>query len=90
MHSTLRSSALGSLAILLLAAAAPAQQLARANDSRPGSGGKLIAPADIKAWNSIRQTALSNDGKWFAYVVAPNEGNATLVPDVDRDGTRGP
>lgn len=40
---------------------------------------RAITPADIKAWNSIRQTALSNDGAWFAYVVAPNEGNATLV-----------
>jgi dienelactone hydrolase len=38
-----------------------------------------ITPADIKAWNSIRQTALSNDGAWFAYVVSPAEGNATLV-----------
>lgn len=44
----------------------------------PGSG-RLITPADMKAWNSIRQSAISNDGKWFAYVVAPAEGNATVV-----------
>jgi dipeptidyl aminopeptidase/acylaminoacyl peptidase len=40
---------------------------------------RQITPADIKAWNSIRQTALSNDGTWFAYVVSPAEGNATVV-----------
>ena len=34
---------------------------------------------DILAWKSIRGTALSNDGKWFAYRLAPNEGNAEVV-----------
>jgi len=38
-----------------------------------------ITPADIKAWNLIRQSVLSNDGKWFAYVVSPTEANATLI-----------
>src|SRR4051794_13496347 len=40
---------------------------------------KQLQPADLKAWKSIRQTVLSNDGKWFAYVLAPNEGDATLI-----------
>ena len=40
---------------------------------------KQMQPADLKAWKSIRQTVLSNDGKWFAYVLAPNEGDATLI-----------
>ncbi len=34
---------------------------------------------DLKAWKTIRQSVLSNDGAWFAYVLAPNEGAATLV-----------
>jgi dipeptidyl aminopeptidase/acylaminoacyl peptidase len=40
---------------------------------------KQMQAADLKAWKGLRQSTLSNDGKWFAYVVAPNEGNATLV-----------
>ena len=43
------------------------------------SGPRPIGLADIKSWNTIRQTALSNDGKWFAYVISPVEGNATLM-----------
>jgi dienelactone hydrolase len=38
-----------------------------------------IGPADIKAWNTVRQTALSTDGRWFAYVIGPREGNSTLI-----------
>ena len=38
-----------------------------------------IGPADMKAWNTIRQTALSSDGKWFAYVIGPVESNLTLI-----------
>src|SRR5688572_13899680 len=40
---------------------------------------RTIAAADLKAWNTIRQTTLSNDGKWFAYVVGPLEANLTLI-----------
>jgi hypothetical protein len=40
---------------------------------------KQMQPADLKSWKSIRQSVLSNDGKWFAYVLAPNEGDATLI-----------
>jgi dienelactone hydrolase len=40
---------------------------------------KQMQPADLKAWKNIRQSSLSNDGKWFVYVLAPNEGDATLI-----------
>ncbi len=40
---------------------------------------RQLQAADLKAWNTIRQSVLSNDGAWFAYVVAPNDGGATLV-----------
>src|SRR5207248_913881 len=40
---------------------------------------KQMQPADLKAWKGIRQSVLSNDGKWFAYVLAPNEGDALVV-----------
>ncbi len=56
----------------LLAGSIAAQDSARATS-------REITPADMKAWKSIRQSELSGDGQWFAYVVAPNEGNATVV-----------
>jgi len=34
---------------------------------------------DILAWKSIRNTAVSNDGKWFAYRLSPNEGNSEVI-----------
>lgn len=39
---------------------------------------RAITPTDIKNWNTIRQNVLSNDGKWFAYVVGPSEGDLTV------------
>jgi hypothetical protein len=55
-----------------------------ATDNSPAPAAAPAAPhpiglADIKAWNTIRQTALSPDGKWFAYVIGPVEANLTLV-----------
>ncbi len=53
--------------------------LVGAQQSSPAQGTRQLQPADLKAWNTIRQSSLSNDGKWFAYVLAPNEGNATVI-----------
>ena len=50
------------------------------------SGSKQMQQADLKAWKGIRQSALSNDGKWFAYVVAPNEGDQRVVIRSTADG----
>lgn len=47
---------------------------------------RQMQPADLKAWKSIRTTALSADGKWFAYVLAPNEGNAEVIVRSIADG----
>src|ERR1043166_4045358 len=47
---------------------------------------KQMSPADLKAWKNIRQAVLSNDGKWFAYVLAPNEGDASLIVRSIADG----
>ena len=56
------------------AAALAAQQPA------PASGPtKQLQPTDLKAWKTIRSSVLSNDGKWFAYVLAPNEGDANVI-----------
>ena len=34
---------------------------------------------DLLSWKSIRSTSLSNDGRWMAYYLAPNEGDAEFV-----------
>jgi predicted peptidase len=43
------------------------------------SGGKILTAADIQSWKSIRETALSPDGQWFAYAVHPNEGDGYVI-----------
>jgi dipeptidyl aminopeptidase/acylaminoacyl peptidase len=47
---------------------------------------RLLTRADMAAWKSIRTPAVSNDGKWFAYVLAPNEGDAEVVARPVADG----
>jgi dipeptidyl aminopeptidase/acylaminoacyl peptidase len=45
----------------------------------PSSAGRQLTLADLLTWKGIRAPQLSNDGKWFAYVLAPQEGDAELV-----------
>jgi dipeptidyl aminopeptidase/acylaminoacyl peptidase len=73
-------SLVGAAMIAAFASAAPnlvAQTATTASSVQRAT--KQMQPADLKAWKSIRQSVLSNDGKWFAYVLAPNEGEATLI-----------
>ena len=62
-------------ALALVAPALPAQ----APSSAPGSALRILDPADLAWWKSIRTTATSWDGKWFAYQIAPNEGDGEVV-----------
>jgi dipeptidyl aminopeptidase/acylaminoacyl peptidase len=57
------------------ASAAVAPQGAPAAD--PG-GKKILGLADIGRWNRINNAALSANGEWMTYVIAPNEGDGTL------------
>src|SRR5206468_3242623 len=69
-------------ALVLIAASAPAQQpqsAAATSVATRAAGGKQMTAADLKAWKSIRSPAVSNDGKWFAYILAPNEGDASVI-----------
>ena len=50
-----------------------------ANGATPSGALKQLDPADLASWNNVRFTALSNDGKWFAYQLTPNEGDAEVV-----------
>ena len=69
---------------ICILAIAPTPILAQAATNTQAAPAATTAPhpiggADIKAWNTIRQTVLSPDGKRFAYVIGPVEGNLTMV-----------
>ena len=79
--------------VLLLLVGAPLALVAQQPAGRPAQnasstapGSKLITPRDMAAWKSIRNATLSADGRWFAYVAAPNEGDAELVVRPTADG----
>ena len=59
-------------------ASADANRASAPAASAPGAP-KQLDPADLSFWKNIRFTALSNDGKWFAYQLVPNEGDAEVV-----------
>src|SRR5262245_21561176 len=40
---------------------------------------KPLALQDIINWKNIGTTIVSNDGQWFAYRIAPGEGDAQVV-----------
>jgi dipeptidyl aminopeptidase/acylaminoacyl peptidase len=81
MKAVIRFLAVALTAGSSLAIAQPVQQASSAR-------GRTITSADIKAWNSIRGATLSNDGKWFAYTIAPAEGNGTLHLESTTDATK--
>ena len=41
--------------------------------------GRQLTLNDLVTWKGVRTPQLSNDGKWFAYILAPNEGDAEVV-----------
>lgn len=63
---------------------APAQQGA---STRKDPGGlKVLNLADYGVWRRIASAAISPDGHWMAYVLQPNDGDATLlVKQLDGD-----
>src|SRR5690349_17266156 len=61
------------LVFLALAILAPLRSVSETTSPR------AIQLPDILAWRSIRSTAVSTDGAWFAYRVAPYEGDAEVV-----------
>jgi dipeptidyl aminopeptidase/acylaminoacyl peptidase len=88
-----RTIAAAFLIAATVATAGGAQNAASADASRaPAPGGapptalKQLDPADLAFWKTIRFTALSNDGKWFAYQLTPNEGDAEVVVKPTADG----
>ena len=45
----------------------------------PSAAKKSVDIEDIVAWKAVSTTAISNNGEWFAYRVAPQEGDAELT-----------
>ena len=84
-----RTLALG-LGLLLLPTVAPLAQQAAAPDARQASAvartNRLLTPKDLAGWKTIRTPQLSADGKWFAYVIAPNDGDGEVVVRPTADG----
>src|SRR5688500_6829264 len=76
-----RSVAMSCVALTILhvaSVAIPAQQ-AQSITQAPAPGSRQFTATDLQGWKTIRSAALSADGRWFAYIVSPNEGDASVV-----------
>lgn len=69
------------LSAAMLAAPSLALRSVHAQGAPPAASGpaRAMTPADIAAWKTLRGATLSNDGAWFAYIQAPNEGDAEVI-----------
>lgn len=45
----------------------------------PASVGRQLTLRDLLGWKSVRSPQVSNDGWWFAYELAPNEGDSEVI-----------
>ncbi|MFN8574302.1 MAG: prolyl oligopeptidase family serine peptidase [Gemmatimonadaceae bacterium] len=79
MSGRLGSRLLEGIAVTLLAVAVvPAVPVTPVAAQSP-AGKKVLDPADLSYWKTIRAPQVSNDGKWFAYQLAPNEGDGETI-----------
>lgn len=83
--SSFRPSSL--LAAVLLAAPVAGAQLptqanaptANAATASAASALRTLSLEDLLSWKGIRFPTFSNDGRWMAYVLAPNEGDGEFI-----------
>ncbi len=75
----MRSSLARACLPLLLSTVLIAPSLRAQGMSTSGSELKVLDPADLAFWKTIRGATTSFDGTWFAYQLAPNEGDAEAV-----------
>jgi len=68
IHATAFAAAMLALSVLALPLAA-----------QNGSGRASLDPTDLNNWKTIRFRQLTPDGRWFAYQVAPIEGDGDVV-----------
>ena len=45
----------------------------------PAAVGRQLTLRDLLGWKNIRGGQLSNDGRWLAYELAPNEGDSEVI-----------
>ncbi len=74
MHKKPFLLTLGLALILLLPGFGQVKEEKTAAELRP-----LENISDIMAWKSIRSSVISNDGLWFAYRLAPQEGDGEVI-----------
>jgi dienelactone hydrolase len=73
-------------------AQATAQNAAATDAKRPAAAApapralEVLDPADLASWKQVRYATLSPDGAWFAYQLAPNEGDGEVVVRPTGDG----
>ncbi|HSL70763.1 MAG TPA: hypothetical protein VK864_11015, partial [Longimicrobiales bacterium] len=72
------ASALLALVLFLGSLSAQTTQQPTSTAVKAANGKKPLTLADYGRWNRIQSTALSDDGKWFAYAYTPNDGDGTL------------
>ncbi len=66
-------------ATIAAGAQSPTSRTAPAATGTDAAAARALGPSDLKSWKTIRTTALSADGRWFAYLLAPNEGDAEVI-----------
>jgi hypothetical protein len=74
--------------VLTLALAALVPLLGPAPSMQPAAPKRPIQLEDTINWKSIGATVVSNDGQWFAYRIAPSEGDAQIVVRRTRAGEK--
>ncbi|MFP5355280.1 MAG: hypothetical protein ACLGIK_09025, partial [Gemmatimonadota bacterium] len=72
---------LGLLCVAALLWPAPTRAQGAVGAATPAARAALreLDPSDLAFWKNIRNAATSFDGRWFAYLLAPNEGDAEVV-----------
>lgn len=70
---------LASVASLAALAVAPRAQAQAPTQPQASSQPRTLSLEDLLSWKGIRSPTISNDGRWMAYILAPNEGDAELV-----------
>jgi dienelactone hydrolase len=74
--------------VLTLALAALVPLLGPAPSMQPAAPKRPIQLEDTINWKSIGATVVSNDGQWFAYRIAPSEGDAQIIVRRTRAGEK--
>jgi dienelactone hydrolase len=67
------------LAFVPLVGTPPRMEQAAAPQAAAPQATRTVQLQDIINWKTIGVTTLSNDGEWFAYRIAPGEGDAQII-----------